>query len=333
MVRFFWRWLSVVVLVLAASAAHAGVVTHVDDVRLLAAMEAKGYDFAGIFGRQDADLEALYANSPAYAAIVERMATDVGEVRAEMKAGGRELFEVTNDRVGRVLDMRWMKTSASRFRLVGIVNRLDRRDFLALKGEKTCGEVRLIFRLAYDFDKDGQRLSSRMPVSFNAVYTVATDADGGCTGVAGRWSPQVDEAVDAGWLAGGPLDPSELTFKQLELNAQIVRFPSEVEPGFGGQATYLMRIFGIEGDHVTERTLENTPDVDRLKTDAELKARLAAYVRDNLPAIDEGVYQVPDEFLSRRIISITTFGSARRGNHPFTTTFAADSFAGVEFSG
>lgn len=322
-----------VALAAAAAAAQAAVVTHVDDVRLLAALEAKGYAFAGIFGRQEENLEALYAASPAYAAIVERMAADVGEVHAEMKAGGRELFEVTNQRVGRVLDMRWMKASAARFRLVGIANRLDRRDFLALKGEKTCGEVRLIFRLAYDFDKDGQRLSSRMPVSFNAVYTVATDADGGCTGVAGRWSPQLDEAVDAGWLAGGPLDPSELTFRQLELNAQIVRFPSEMEPGFGGQATYLMRIFGIEGDQVTEKTLENTPDVERLDSDAALKARLAAYVRDSLPAIDAGVYQLPEEFLSRRIISITTFGSARRGNHPFTAALGSETFAGLDFSG
>ena len=54
---------------------------------------------------------------------------DIGELRAEMKAGGRPLYEVTDGNVGRVIDMRWLKTEAARFRLVGVVNRLDRRDF------------------------------------------------------------------------------------------------------------------------------------------------------------------------------------------------------------
>ena len=76
---------------------------------------------------------------------------------------------------------------------------------------------------------------------------MAPDADGGCVGVAGRWTPQLDESVDAGWLTGGPLEKAGLTFKQLELNAQVVRFPSGQETEFGGQAAYLMRIFGIDG--------------------------------------------------------------------------------------
>jgi hypothetical protein len=37
---------------------------------------------------------------------------------------------------------------------------------------------------------------------------------------------------------------------------------------FGGQAAYLMRIFGIDGDTVTEKGLENTPDTTRLAADA-----------------------------------------------------------------
>lgn len=126
--------------------------------------------------------------------------------------------------------MRWLKTSAARFRLVGVVNRLDRRDFTQLRGEKSCGEVRFIYRLAYDFRKGSRRLASRMPFNFNAVYSVAPDADGECTGVAGRWTPQLDENVDAGWLAGGVLEKAQLTFKQLELNAQVVRFPRAWRP-------------------------------------------------------------------------------------------------------
>ena len=248
-----------------------------------------------------------------------------------MKAGGRPLYEVTDGNVGRVIDMRWLTTEAARFRLAGVINRLDRKDFAEIDGVKGCGEVRFIYRLAYAFKKKGKLLASRLPVDFNAVYSVLPDADGGCTGVAGRWRPQLDEAVDAGWLAGGPIDPSDLTFKQLELNAQVVRFPSGQETEFGGQAAYLMRIFGIDGETVTEKGLENTPDNARLAADAALKDRLVDYVSGNAAAIDLGVYEIPDEFLAKKIISWSTFGSIRRANHPFGETLSADAFAGLDF--
>ena len=305
-------------------------VTFVDDPAILAALEGKGYGFAGLFGVEgDGDLATLDKKSPAYKKIVEIVGADVAALRAEMKAGGRPLYEVTDGNVGRIIDMRWLTTQAARFRLVGVVNRIDRRDFAAVGG---CGEVRFIYRLAYAFKKKGRMLASRLPVDFNAVYSVAPDADGGCTGVAGRWRPQLDEAVDAGWLAGGPIDPSDLTFKQLELNAQVVRFPSGQETEFGGQAAYLMRIFGIDGDAVTEKGLENTPDNARLAADAALKARLVDYVKGNAPAIDLGVYEIPQEFLAKKIISWSTFGSIRRANHPFAEALSADDFAGIDFA-
>ena len=317
----------------SAEARADGPVLFVDDSDLLSKLEAKGYAFSALFG-PDApdDLQSLYEKAPAYHAIIDLIEADIGEVKAEMEAGGRPLYALTNARVGRVLDMRWLKTDASRMRLVGVVNRLDRKDFLEAKGQAGCGEVRLIYRLAYKFKKGKRTLSSRMPFDLNAVFDVAPDADGGCTGVAGRWTPQIDESVDAGWLAGGPLDRAALAFRQLELNTQIVRFPSETEPGFGGQATYLMRIFGIDGDTISELPLENTPDTARLAEDAELKAALADYVRNNAAAIDLGVYQIPDKFLAKKIVSFSTFGSGREANHPFTSTFAAADFAALDYS-
>ncbi|MER8652600.1 hypothetical protein [Mesorhizobium sp. M0586] len=308
-------------------------VTIVDDPAVLAALDAKGFGFAGIFAVDGADdLKTLYSEVPAYRAVVDMVAADIATLRAEIKAGGRTLYEVTDGNVGRIMDMRWLKTEAARFRLVGVVNRLDRRDFTALQGDKSCGEVRFIYRLAYSFRKNGKVLASRLPFNFNAVYSVAPDADGGCVGVAGRWTPQIDENVDAGWLAGGPLAPEELTFKQLELNAQVVRFPSGQETQFGGQAAYLMRIFGIDGATVSENPLENTPDVARLSDDAALKKRLADYVIANVAAVDLGVYEIPDEFLAKKIISWSTFGSARQANHPFTPLFQPADFAGLDYA-
>ncbi|MCF6100328.1 hypothetical protein [Mesorhizobium muleiense] len=318
---------------LASLARAEGPVMIVDDPAVLAGLDARGFDFAGIFDVEGkGDLKTLYDKAPAYHQIVETIASDVAALRAEMKAGGRSLYEVTDGNVGRIIDLRWLKTDAARFRLVGVVNRLDRRDFAEIRGDGGCGEVRFIYRLAYSFKKNGKVLASRLPFNFNAIYSVAPDADGGCVGVAGRWTPQLDETVDIGWLIGGPLEKAGLSFKQLELNAQIVRFPSGQETEFGGQAAYLLRIFGIDGETVSEKPLENTPDVALLSEDAALKAKLADYLSANLAAVDLGVYEIPNEFLAKKVVSWSTFGSARQANHPFTPLFQPADFSGLDYS-
>ncbi|CAN7735738.1 hypothetical protein [Mesorhizobium sp. LjNodule214] len=323
-----------VAFLMAQMARAEGPVTMVDDPAVLTALDARGFGFAGVFGVDgENDLKALYDEAPAYHAIVDTVAGDVAALRAEMKAGGRPLYEVTDGNVGRIMDMRWLKTDAARFRLVGVVNRIDRRDFAKVQGEGSCGEVRFIYRLAYSFKKNGKILASRLPFNFNAVYSAAPDADGGCVGVAGRWTPQLDESVDAGWLVGGPLEKAGLNFKQLELNAQIVRFPSGQETEFGGQAAYLMRIFDFDGAAIAEKPLENTPDTARLTQDAALKKRLADYISDNVAAVDLGVYEIPEEFLAKKVISWSTFGSARQANHPFTPLFQPTDFGGLDYSG
>ncbi|MER8455941.1 hypothetical protein NKJ87_07035 [Mesorhizobium sp. M0027] len=91
---------------LSANAAEQPV-TIVDDPAVLAALDAKGFGFAGIFGVDGkGDLKTLYDKAPAYHAIVETIASDVAALRTEMKAGGRPLYEVTDGNVGRVMDIR-----------------------------------------------------------------------------------------------------------------------------------------------------------------------------------------------------------------------------------
>lgn len=150
-----------VAIFMAQTARAEGPVTIVDNPAVLAALDAKGFDFAGIFGVDGkGDLKTLYDKAQAYRAIVETVAGDVAALRTEMKAGGRPLYEVTDGNVGRIMDMRWLKTDAARFRLVGVVNRLDRRDFTEIRGDGRCGEVRFIYRLAYSFKKNGKVLAS-----------------------------------------------------------------------------------------------------------------------------------------------------------------------------
>ncbi len=88
----------------------------------------------------DGNLERLYAEAPAYRAIADTIRADVAELRAEIEAGGRPLREFTAVETGRVMDMRWLSTNAARFRLVGMVNRLDRRDFHDLLGERAAAK-------------------------------------------------------------------------------------------------------------------------------------------------------------------------------------------------
>ena len=246
-----------------------------------------------------------------------------------MKAGGRPLYEVTDGNVGRVMDMRWLKTDAARFRLVGVVNRLDRRDFHDAAARRLRrGAASSTGSPTPSQERQGQaagvapavQLQRRLSTS-SPTPTAAAPASPG----AGRRG--IDEAVDAGWLAGGPLDRPALTFRQLELNAQVVRFPSGQETEFGGQAAYLMRIFGIDGDAVTEMPLENTPDPARLAADAALKAELADYVAAMPPAIDLGVYQIPDEFLARQGHLLFDLRQRPRSvNHPFSRRCSAGRF-------
>jgi hypothetical protein len=203
MSRVVLATLCALLLAFAAPARAEGPVTFVEDRAILTKLEEKGYGFEMLFGsEQGPDLASLYANAPAYHAIVDLISSDIAALRAEMEAAGRPTYEKTALEKGRAFDVRWLQTDAARFRLVGVINRLDRRDFNAAKGEGGCGEVRFIYRLAYSFDYDKRTLASRMPFNFNAVFTAAPDADGACTGVAGRWTPQLDEKRRcrlAGW--------------------------------------------------------------------------------------------------------------------------------------
>ena len=315
------------------------------DPATLARLDADGYGLGAVLGVPAArTTAALAAASPAFRTLADTVAADIGALRAEMAATGRPLFEVTDGNVGRVLDRRWFASPIAGFRLVAVVNRLDRRDFADLvhPGE-SCGEVRLIYRLAYSFDrtppggKKPARYASQMPVALNVVFAAPSAAWGGdCAAFARAFLPPAPvEGADAvaAFLVAGPLDRARLRLKQVEVNAQIVRFPSGQETTFGGQAVYLMRIFaaGEAGGvpALTEQPLENTPDVARIAADAALKARLVDYVRANVAAIDEGVFALPDDLAARRVFSFSTYGSARAANRPFSQVLAPADLAGA----
>jgi hypothetical protein len=320
-------------------------VVDVLDPATLARLEADGFGLGDVLGVPAATTTAaLSVASPAFRTLSDTVAADIDALRAEMAATGRPLFEVTDGNVGRVLDRRWLASPIAGFRLVAVVNRLDRRDFADLvRPGESCGEVRLIYRLAYSFERPAApgrpaaRYASQMPVALNVVFAAPRSAwDGDCAAFARAFLPAapVDGAdAVAAFLAAGPLDRARLALKQIEVNAQIVRFPSGLETTFGGQAVYLMRVFAADatpaGLVLRERRLENTPDVARIAGDDALKARLVDYVRANVAAIDAGVFALPDDLAARRVFSFSTYGSARAANRPFSQLLTAADLAGA----
>lgn len=313
------------------------------DRAVTSALEEKGFSFSRVLGSHDtANLESLSRQSRHYSEITTQITSDVRALRAQMMADKRPLFEVTDENEGRVIDLRWLSSPLASFRLVAVVNRTDRRDFTRLTDRPSCGEVRLIYRLAYRFTRGSTVYASRLPVSVNAVFDVPLPPTGLCPDLTAHWTPPADATASpqdmAHWLAEGPLAPrltatTGLVLRQVEINAQVVRLPSGMETELGGQAIYLMRVFRPEGAHMVPQPLENTPDVARLSADAALKARLVDYVRTHIEDIDQGVFQLPQEFLAEKALSFSTFGSARSANHPYSAVLGEADLGGIPFDG
>lgn len=305
----------------------------------LGLLERRGFGFGAAFGRGDAASNAaLHEASPAYRQLTTTVIADVAELRRDMEATGRRLYEITDGNVGRVFETAWMSAPTARFGLVGVVLRLDRRDFApAPRQAETCGEVRLVYRLGYRFQRAGRTYASRMPFSVNVVHDLRP-GEGGCAALARATRVPADLATPqarAAWLATTVLAGATGRPKQVEINAQVVRFPSGQETTFGGQAAYLMRVFGITDAGIAEKPLENTPDAARLKADAALRDDLARFLTERSGEVDRGVVLLPERFLATKAISFSTYGSARLANRPFAQAFGRDgqAFAGLAFGG
>src|SRR5262245_4839718 len=170
----------------------------------LALLEQAGSSLSALLGGGGAaSLRDLHQASPAYRTLADAVRDDVDALRQEMKGNGRTLYEVTDQNVGRIIDLRWLQSPLASFRLVGVVNRIDRRDFAVLDGDSSCGEVRFIFRLAYRFRRGAATYASRMPFNINAVFAAPAMGDGACGDFARAWVPDRDLAEpkpQADWL-------------------------------------------------------------------------------------------------------------------------------------
>lgn len=209
----------------------------------------------------------------------------------------------------RHFDTRWLNSSFGEMKLIAIVNRMDKVDF----DPSSCGEVRFIYRLSYHTPTSG----SSLPFFLNVVKHYPKLPD--CTAFARRWSgPQsVAHLRD--------ITLKDLTFKQVELNFQSLRFTSGYMHDFGGQAMYMQRIFRMSNGSLEPVALENTPDVLAVERNPALLTRFVDYLKqgDHLARLDNGtlVIDFDPSFLTKFSVSWSTMGRARTANKPYTRLF------------
>jgi hypothetical protein len=297
----------------------------VTDPVALADLESHGATFGEIAFASKADSTRALAASAAYRSLTVRVAADLAAQRASDPKSG-----VGMRYAHRLFDARWLESSDTRFELVAVVNRLDRRAFQPAR----CGETRFVYRLAYRTSRGTHPTASRLPMTVNVVFWQSADADGSCRGAAARW--QRERALQG---ETGPLHPSLLGaegLKSVEINLQSVRWPSTVRPDMAGHAEYLLRVFHVDAStkRLVPAPLENTPDVVKLRANARQRGALLEWLRkaDTLRAIDAGVAVMPDAWAATQTVSVTPRGLGRRANRPFSRLFAPSDFAGLDLA-
>lgn len=203
-----------------------------------------------------------------------------------------------------------LKSGETRFVLAGIVNRMDR----AWVAAESCGEIRLIYRLArFETKTDGSKTATRLPMTFNLVMKARDarqlGADGKpvtCAEVARRWLGNGD------WqgLIGAHFQPIDAMVDRIETNIQISIAPKSALHDF--RSDYLLKVFKYNAATRTfeESTLENQIDRDRILADASLRRDFKAWLLapENLRAFDRGTVLIPEQFLAKAALAPTPAG-------------------------
>lgn len=203
-----------------------------------------------------------------------------------------------------------LKSRDTRFVLAGIVNRMDR----AYASEESCGEIRLIYRLArFETGPNGGKTATRLPMTFNLVMKARDprQRDGGgkpitCAEVARRWLDNGD------WqgLIGGSFHPSDAMLDRIETNIQVSVAPKSALHDF--RSDYLLNVFRYDAATKTfeQSTLENQIDRDRILADEALRRDFRDWLLapDHLREFDRGTVLIPEKFLAKAAVVPTPAG-------------------------
>ena len=97
----------------------------------------------------------------------------------------------------------------------------------------------------------------------------------------------------------------------------------------GGHAEYLLRVFHMNNQKLERATLENTPDVDRINRDPQLKADLISYLNNqkNMHRLSAGIFILPERFLATKASSYSPYGFSRKANRLFDQILSENDLA------
>lgn len=302
----------------------------VTDSDALAVVAAAGGDIGSLLAGAPVDSNRALARSPRYKAIANRLTRDVRAIdRKDDKAGIGY-----RGNAHRLFDWRWLTSREARYDLIGVVYRIDR---IPTRKDDRCGDVHMLYRLAYTTTVSGESVGSRLPMTVVIFLPGLPGEAGSCAAAARAWrAPETVRGRALGeWLVSdkGPLGAGALSAEHLErvrINMQSMRWPSAVRPDLGGHAEYILRSFEPDGDKLRPMPLENTPDVKRLRKSKALRGQLAVWISENLDAIDSGTAEVPATFLTKRSDSVTPRGFSRRANRPYRQVFSPRDFAELD---
>jgi hypothetical protein len=251
-----------------------------------------------------ASLPQLKEIPPAIDAEFDRYIAQHKAVSPSETIGVGDSFDV------QLFDRAVLQSANTRFVLAGIVNRMDR----AYVSDESCGEIRLIYRLArFETQPDGSKSATRLPMTFNLVMKARdarqTDQDGKpvtCAEVARRWLGNSD------WqgLIGSRSAPYDAMIDRIETNIQISIAPKSALHDF--RSDYLLKVFKYNAATKTfeESTLENQIDRDRILADNALRRDFKDWLLapGNFRDFDRGMVLIPEKFLAKAAIAPTPAG-------------------------
>jgi hypothetical protein len=209
-----------------------------------------------------------------------------------------------------LFDRAVLKSPGTGFVLAGIVNRMDR----AYVSEESCGEIRLIYRLArFETNPDGSKTATRLPMTFNLVMKARDarqiDQSGKpitCAEIARRW---LDNGDWQGLIASHSA-PYDGMLDRIETNIQISIAPKSALHDF--RSDYLLKVFKYDAatKQFEESTLENQIDRDRILADDALRRDFKAWLLapGNFREFDRGTVLIPEKFLAKAAIAPTPAG-------------------------
>jgi hypothetical protein len=247
----------------------------------------------------------------------------------------RHKADLPNETIGvgnsfdfQLFDRALLYSEGSRFVLAGIINRMDR----AFLSERTCGEIRLIYRLVRTNapETGGAAASPRLPMTLNVVLKARGDhlIDGKavtCSEIARRWLAAGASPLTGAELAtsltsrDGPLDliaPENID--RIETNLQIAHAPKSAVRDF--RTDYLLKVFdyNAKSKAFEEAPLENQIDRDRIMADDRLRRDFKAWLLDpvHFGELDRGTVLIPEEFLATAAVAATPVGFAASNLQP-----------------